>query len=169
MSSSSAEIKASLESLSESLEGLQSALEPLLSTATNQLSTPLPLLDKAKLHVLTAYAIESLLFSAIRLQGVDAKQHAIFAELARTRQYFEKIQKADKPLEQPTMRLDKGAATRFIKASLDKSQLVRQMTQPDKRKADATERNSEKEKKNKKARTNAPKSSKEAFQSLLSR
>lgn len=54
----------------------------------------------------------------LRLKGVDAKQHPVFRELTRVRQYFEKIKALETEPEQPTMKLDKAAAGRFIKHGL---------------------------------------------------
>ncbi len=49
-----------LDQLDKELDELEDLLKPILKIA--ETSTQLPLLDKAKLHVLGAYAIESLLF-----------------------------------------------------------------------------------------------------------
>jgi len=51
-----------LEDLSDHIDDLEEALQPLLSSTLPDISSRLPLLDKAKLHVFTASAIESLLF-----------------------------------------------------------------------------------------------------------
>jgi exosome complex protein LRP1 len=77
-----------VEDLEVNIDELTSTLSPLLSTPLSTTATSLPLLDKAKLYVLAAYAIESLLFSTLQASGVDAKSHALFAELARLRTYF---------------------------------------------------------------------------------
>jgi exosome complex protein LRP1 len=55
------DISPQLDQLDEDLEKLAPALQPLIKDVGN-ISSKLPLLDKAKLYVLTAYAIESLLF-----------------------------------------------------------------------------------------------------------
>lgn len=51
-----------VERLEDNIDDLEEVLEPLLNGSLNQISTNLPLLDKAKLHVLIAYSLESLLF-----------------------------------------------------------------------------------------------------------
>ena len=48
--------------LDDSVDDLEEALQPLLSTNLIETANKLPLLDKAKLYVLIAYAIESILF-----------------------------------------------------------------------------------------------------------
>lgn len=51
---------------------------------------------------------------------MDAKQHPVFRELTRVRQYFEKIKvlETEPEPEQRLMTLDKEAAGRFIKHGL---------------------------------------------------
>ncbi|KAF2805291.1 uncharacterized protein BDZ99DRAFT_396357 [Mytilinidion resinicola] len=111
-----------LEPLLDVLEGnvddLEEALAPLLDAPIADTASKLPLLDKAKLYVMTTYAIESILFSYLQLNGIKAKEHPIFIELTRLKQYYEKIKLAETgPVKQNT-RLDKDAAGRFIKAGL---------------------------------------------------
>jgi exosome complex protein LRP1 len=55
------DINPQLEELGANLDDLEAALKPLLDDA-GSVSSKLPLLDKAKLNVMTCYAIESLLF-----------------------------------------------------------------------------------------------------------
>jgi len=106
-----------LDDFDSSLASLTTALAPLLSTPLSELATTLTVADKARLHVLATYALDSLLFSYLRLQGADTKNHAVMSELARVRQYVAKIKAAESPAERP-MALDRSAAERFIKAGL---------------------------------------------------
>lgn len=111
-----------VEDLEVNIDELTDTLSPLLSTPLSTTATSLPLLDKAKLYVLAAYAIESLLFSTLQASGVDAKSHALFAELARLRTYFTKIkdieERAPGGAWENRARVDKDAAARFIKHGL---------------------------------------------------
>jgi exosome complex protein LRP1 len=111
-----------VEDLEVNIDELTTTLAPLLSTPLSTTATSLPLLDKAKLYVLAAYAIESLLFSTLQASGVDAKSHALFAELARLRTYFAKIkdieERAPGGAWESRSRVDKEAAARFIKHGL---------------------------------------------------
>lgn len=107
-----------VEDLSVNLDDLETSLTPLLNQALSTTTSRLPLLDKAKICILAAYAIESLLFSYLRLNGVDAKEHAVFKELTRVKAYFEKVKQAELgPSTRPTT-LDKAAASRFVKHGL---------------------------------------------------
>ncbi|CAL5866513.1 uncharacterized protein PFLUO_LOCUS722 [Penicillium psychrofluorescens] len=107
-----------LEQLDDNMDDLEEVLEPILGHSVSKASKKLPVMDKAKLHVLITYTLESLIFSYLRLHGVDAKQHPVFRELTRVKQYFEKIKALETEPEQRTMTLDKEAAGRFIKHGL---------------------------------------------------
>ncbi|KAJ5967385.1 hypothetical protein N7501_003633 [Penicillium viridicatum] len=107
-----------LEQLDDNVDDLEGVLQPLLASALLKNSNKLPVMDKAKLHVLITYTLESLIFSYLRLHGVDAKQHPVFRELTRVKQYFEKIKALETEPEERSMTLDKAAAGRFIKHGL---------------------------------------------------
>ncbi|KAK4461394.1 hypothetical protein QBC42DRAFT_339064 [Cladorrhinum samala] len=106
-----------LEQLDVDLNKLEEVLKPLLGDF-GDLSSKLPLLDKSKLYVLMAYSIESLLFSSLRLNGVDTKNHAIYTELTRVKQYFEKIQKLETPPAERETKVNTEAVARFVKNDL---------------------------------------------------
>ncbi len=53
----------------------------------------------------------------LRLNGVKAREHPVFKELTRVKQYFDKIRAIETPVER-SMAVDKAAAARFIKAGL---------------------------------------------------
>lgn len=62
----------------------------------------------------------SLIVTAyLRLNSVNAKEHPIFSELSRVKQYFEKIRNAESgDARTAAVSLDKAAAGRFIKHAL---------------------------------------------------
>ncbi|PGH09523.1 exosome complex protein LRP1 [Blastomyces parvus] len=107
-----------LEQLEDNIDDLEDVLGPLLSQPLSAATQKMPVLDKAKLHVLITYAIESMIFSYLRLQGVNPKEHPVFNELTRVKQYFAKIKAVETGPEQRTMTVDKEAAGRFIKHGL---------------------------------------------------
>ncbi|KAL2037916.1 hypothetical protein N7G274_009391 [Stereocaulon virgatum] len=111
-----------IEQLDDNIDDLEEALEPLMKATLSDTAAKLPLLDKAQLYVLVAYAIESILFSYLRLNGVNAKEHPVFRELTRLKQYFEKIKAAESAGSNPTTKLDKAAAGRFIKHALARNE-----------------------------------------------
>lgn len=104
--------------LTSNIDDLESALATLTQKPLTTTTSKLPLLDKAKLHILATYALESILFNSLRLHGIDAKSHPVFAELNRVKEYFGKIKTAEGGGAKPTSRVDKDAAGRFIKAGL---------------------------------------------------
>ena len=112
--------------LDENIDDLEDNLEPLITGALATTTKKLPLLDRAKLNVLLVYSIESLLFSYLKLNGVPAKEHPVFRELTRVKQYFEKIKDAEvgPPKAQPTLTLNKEAAGRFIKHALVREDII---------------------------------------------
>ncbi|KID89353.1 exosome-associated family protein, partial [Metarhizium majus ARSEF 297] len=111
------DISPDLDRLDRQLDNLEDALAPLLNNL-NEKASQLPLLDKAKLFSLTAYSIESLLFSYLRLQGADAQNHPVYAELKRVQQYFGKIKAAEEPETQRSLVVNQEAAARILKADL---------------------------------------------------
>ncbi len=54
----------------------------------------------------------------LRLNGVNSKEHPVFRELTRVKQYFEKIKAAETAGTKQNVTLDKEAAGRFIKHAL---------------------------------------------------
>ncbi|KAK5114670.1 hypothetical protein LTR62_002243 [Meristemomyces frigidus] len=113
-----ADVESLVEDLSIHIDDLEDSLMPLLKTALSASTSKLPLLDKAKLYVLATYAIESIIFSALRLNGVDAKAHPVFQELNRVKEYFGKIKTAETAGQKRSTVVDKDAAGRFIKHGL---------------------------------------------------
>jgi exosome complex protein LRP1 len=111
-----------LEDLETQIDDLTDSLSPFLAGPLSYQTSKLPLLDQAKLYVLATYAIESLLFSSLRLSGVDAKAHPVFQELGRVKEYFQKIKAAETggagAKKGGSGRIDKEAAGRFIRAGL---------------------------------------------------
>ncbi|KAJ9630936.1 hypothetical protein H2203_001464 [Taxawa tesnikishii (nom. ined.)] len=107
-----ADLHPMLDDLAGNIDDLEESLAPLLNNALSASTSKLPLLDKAKLYVL------SLLFSYLRLNGTDAKNHPVFRELTRVKQYFEKIKLAESAGVKRNTTLDKDAAGRFVKHAL---------------------------------------------------
>ncbi|KAM0718123.1 hypothetical protein Q7P37_006455 [Cladosporium fusiforme] len=114
----SSDVKDLVDDMSGSIDDLESALAPLLNASLSASTSKLPLLDKAKLYILATYAIDSVLFSCLRLNGQNMKDHPVAQELMRVRSYFQKVKEAENGPAQRTATLDKDAAARFIKHGL---------------------------------------------------
>lgn len=55
----------------------------------------------------------------LRLNGIDAREHAVFRELTRVKQYFQKVEDVEKMgSRRENLSLDKAAAGRIIKHAL---------------------------------------------------
>jgi hypothetical protein len=67
MESTTANIIALLEKLDDDIDDLDDSIAPILETSISDAASKLPILDKAKLYVLTTYAIESILFCTFPL------------------------------------------------------------------------------------------------------
>ncbi|CAG1959915.1 unnamed protein product [Fusarium graminearum] len=118
------DITPDLDRLDDQLDDLEEILQPLLGNLQG-LASELPLLDKAKLFSLTAYAIESLLFceyatASLKLEGSDTQTQAVYAELKRIQQYFGKIKNIETPEveESRSLTVNQEAAARILKADL---------------------------------------------------
>ncbi|KAE9984342.1 hypothetical protein BLS_002656 [Venturia inaequalis] len=111
-----------LEELGDNIDDLETALEPLLNAKSlSSLNKNLAPLERAKLLTWLTYAIETILFSQIRLSGAkDPKSHPIMTELKRIQQYMQKVALVENPDvgKRTNMTLNKEAACRFIKAGL---------------------------------------------------
>lgn len=55
-----------LEQLDDNVDDLETVLQPLLTSSLLKSSSKLPVMDKAKLHVLITYALESLIFCTLQ-------------------------------------------------------------------------------------------------------
>ncbi|KAK5105948.1 hypothetical protein LTS08_000063 [Lithohypha guttulata] len=108
----------SLDNVDADLESLEAVLKPILDDSLHSATRKLPILDRAKLNVTVVYAIESLLFSYLKINGVDPKDHPVWKELARVKQYFSKVKEAEEKHTKPAMTLNKQAAARMIQHSL---------------------------------------------------
>lgn len=64
-----ADLISQLEQLDDNMDDLEEALEPILGQSLSKLSQNLPLMDKAKLHALITYTLDSLLFCLSFLCG----------------------------------------------------------------------------------------------------
>ncbi|KAJ3183191.1 hypothetical protein HDU85_002217 [Gaertneriomyces sp. JEL0708] len=106
--------------LTRALTRMEETLEPLLTVPLDQHLQGMSSLDKAQLSCLAAFSLESLIFVYLKTQGMDPKKHHIHDEIKRLREYRQKIKEATAGVKpsQPAMRLDKGAAGRFVKHAL---------------------------------------------------
>jgi hypothetical protein len=124
-------VHARLSALAAALDALAAALAPLFATPPSTLARDLPPRDAARLHILAAYAPESLLFNAVRLAAAGAaggaapaadadevRKHPVVAELQRVRGYSARLRDAEAVQRGPALRVDREAAARFVRAGI---------------------------------------------------
>ncbi|KAK6361548.1 hypothetical protein TWF730_005268 [Orbilia blumenaviensis] len=129
------ELWPALDDFEDNVDAISKTLKPLLEQNLPKHASMLPLFDKAKLYIITTYALESLLYSYLETSATPTANHPIMKELTRVRQYFQKIrdieskepkQEEKEPVASSSARvdtrdnlvLDKAAAGRFISAAL---------------------------------------------------
>ncbi|XP_076599260.1 nuclear nucleic acid-binding protein C1D [Chaetodon auriga] len=110
------EIDEQLTGFESSASSVKTMLEKLMSMPRNELLQKLDPLDQAKLDLMSAYTLNSLFWMYLVTQGVNPREHGIKQELERIRTYMNKVKEiTDK---KKAARLDKGAASRFLRNAL---------------------------------------------------
>ncbi|XP_041803857.1 nuclear nucleic acid-binding protein C1D [Chelmon rostratus] len=110
------EIDEQLSGFESSVSSVKTMLEKLMSMPRNELLQKLDPLDQAKLDLMSSYTLNSLFWMYLVTQGVNPREHGIKQELERIRTYMNKVKEiTDK---KKAARLDKGAASRFLRNAL---------------------------------------------------
>ncbi|XP_002737233.1 nuclear nucleic acid-binding protein C1D-like [Saccoglossus kowalevskii] len=111
------EMRTVLADYDEAFNNADKALKPLLETPHSEIQEVVcDPLDKAKIDLVAAYAMNAMFWIYLTMQGVNPREHPIKQELDRIRNYMNRIK--DITDKKKAARLDKGAAARFIKHSL---------------------------------------------------
>eukprot|EP01112_Ceratiomyxa_fruticulosa_P004503 TRINITY_DN1503_c0_g1_i1.p1 TRINITY_DN1503_c0_g1~~TRINITY_DN1503_c0_g1_i1.p1 ORF type:complete len:211 (-),score=44.87 TRINITY_DN1503_c0_g1_i1:106-738(-) len=110
------DVQASLASFEKTLTSLENSLTPFFQETLKEQQSQLEPLDCAKLNVTMAYAINTLFYMYLKTQGIETEDHPVKSELERVRNYIKKIKDISSA---PTIRLNTGAANRFIKHALN--------------------------------------------------
>ncbi|KAI8089199.1 uncharacterized protein BX664DRAFT_332403 [Halteromyces radiatus] len=111
--------KKATKALKARVDAIERHLEPLLKKDLVDTYNTLPINEKCQLDMVLAYAINTLYYMYIRTQGQNPQQHDIYTELKRVQQYIAKIKEAEGRGPKQTLKLDKEAAGRFVKAALN--------------------------------------------------
>ncbi|XP_052006441.1 nuclear nucleic acid-binding protein C1D-like [Xyrauchen texanus] len=110
------EIEENLNDFESSVSSVQNVVQTLVSVSRSDRLLKLDHLDQAKLDLMSAYALNSMFWMYLVTQGVNPKDHGIKQELERIRTYMNKVKEiTDK---RKAARLDKGAASRFVRNAL---------------------------------------------------
>ncbi|KAG0053228.1 hypothetical protein BGZ83_001466 [Gryganskiella cystojenkinii] len=106
----------------DALADLDKILSPLFATPST-LSETLAKLDiekRSQLELMVAYAINTLAFINLKVNGTAPASHPVMKELKRIKGYTEKLKQVmdGESIKKANMEVDKDAAARFIKGAL---------------------------------------------------
>jgi len=114
------EIKENYSVFEGQVADLDAYLRPLFEVPMEELSNRMTEVEKAKLNIVMAYAINALFYVYLRTQGCNPNDHPVKQELERIKLYIQKIKELtekDKATK-ATLQLNVDAANRFIKHAL---------------------------------------------------
>lgn len=106
------ELVANIQNLDNSIVNIETLLESRIGVDYNSLSVE----DKIKHDLLNAFALNSLYWMYLRLNGVDPTSHNIKRELDRIKTTMDMAKGA--MAKKNMLRVDKGAAGRFVEHAL---------------------------------------------------
>ncbi|KAM9196237.1 nuclear nucleic acid-binding protein C1D isoform 2-T4 [Mergus octosetaceus] len=110
------EIHDYLTTFEKSLSSVDEMLKTMMSVPRSELLYKLEPLEQAKLDLVSAYTLNSMFWVYLATQGINPKEHPVKQELERIRTYMNKVKEiADK---KKASKLDKGAASRFVRNAL---------------------------------------------------
>lgn len=110
------EIHEYLSTFENSIGAVDEMLKTMMSVSRNELLQKLDPLEQAKVDLVSAYTLNSMFWVYLATQGVNPKEHPVKQELERIRVYMNRVKEiTDK---KKAGKLDKGAASRFVKNAL---------------------------------------------------
>ncbi|PNJ79588.1 C1D isoform 6 [Pongo abelii] len=110
------EIHEYLSAFENSIGAVDEMLKTMMSVSRNELLQKLDPLEQAKVDLVSAYTLNSMFWVYLATQGVNPKEHPVKQELERIRVYMNRVKEiTDK---KKAGKLDRGAASRFVKNAL---------------------------------------------------
>ncbi|MBN3320248.1 C1D protein, partial [Atractosteus spatula] len=110
------EIEEYLTAFETSVSSVNNMIKTMMSIPRSELLQQLGPLEQAKLDLVSAYSLNSLFWIYLVTQGINPKEHAVKQELERIRTYMNKVKEITD--RKKASRLDKGAASRFVRSAL---------------------------------------------------
>ncbi|KAK9464656.1 hypothetical protein V1512DRAFT_189647, partial [Lipomyces arxii] len=104
--------------LENAMKDFGSSLSSITSVGLNEYVKEMSMIDKAKAHALVLYALNSAVFSALKVGGYTTVDHGVMSDISRVRTYMAKIKNAEELVTGRQLQVDKKAAGRFIKHAL---------------------------------------------------
>uniref|UniRef100_A0A6J0UAP5 Nuclear nucleic acid-binding protein C1D n=2 Tax=Pogona vitticeps TaxID=103695 RepID=A0A6J0UAP5_9SAUR len=110
------EIQDYLLAFERSVASVDEMLKTMMSVSRSELLQKLDPLEQAKLDLVSAYTLNSMFWVYLATQGINPKEHPVKQELERIRTYMNRVKEiADR---KKAAKLDKGAASRFVRSAL---------------------------------------------------
>ncbi|XP_055130007.1 nuclear nucleic acid-binding protein C1D-like [Symphalangus syndactylus] len=110
------EIHEYLSAFANSIDAVDEMLKNLVSVSRNELLQNLDPLEQAKVDLVSAYTLNSMFWVYLSTQGVNPKEHPVKQELERIRVYMNRVKEIT--YKKNAGKLDRGAASRFVKNAL---------------------------------------------------
>ncbi|NXR71907.1 C1D protein, partial [Pycnonotus jocosus] len=110
------EIRDYLAAFEKSLGSVDEMLKTMMSASRTELLQKVNPLEQAKLDLVSVYTLNSMFWVYLATQGINPKEHPVKQELERIRTYMNKVK--DITDKKKASKLDKGAASRFVKNAL---------------------------------------------------
>ncbi|KAK9237228.1 hypothetical protein V1525DRAFT_404590 [Lipomyces kononenkoae] len=107
-----------IESLEKEMSELESSLKPIIDGGLAHYTNDMAPIDKAKAYLLSLYALNSTIYSTLKIGEVSTTDHDIMNDIRRVQAYMAKIKNAEELLAGRQLQLDRQAAGRFIKHAL---------------------------------------------------
>eukprot|EP00118_Oscarella_pearsei_P026288 m.309723 g.309723 ORF g.309723 m.309723 type:complete len:160 (+) comp47475_c0_seq1:137-616(+) len=96
------------------------SLKKLQAVQLEVLEEKLDKTEQAKMKLAMAFSLNSLYWAYLILNGVQPKQRSVKEEIERVKRGMDRLKQIERSLanEQPTTRINKEAAKRFVRSSL---------------------------------------------------
>ncbi|KAK9247513.1 hypothetical protein V1506DRAFT_532134 [Lipomyces tetrasporus] len=107
-----------IEDLEKEMSELETSLKPITDKGVGDYLNEMAPIDKAKAYMLSLYALNSTIFSTLKMGELDASHHPVMNDIRRVQTYMAKIKNAEELAAGRQLQLDRQAAGRFIKHAL---------------------------------------------------
>ncbi|KAK9325805.1 hypothetical protein V1517DRAFT_313551 [Lipomyces orientalis] len=107
-----------IENLEKEMSELETSIKPLTEKGVADYLNDMAPIDKAKAYILSLYALNSTIFSTLKIGELDLSHHPVMNDIRRVQTYMAKIKNAEELAGGRQLQLDRQAAGRFIKHAL---------------------------------------------------
>ncbi|KAK9333894.1 hypothetical protein V1520DRAFT_330875 [Lipomyces starkeyi] len=107
-----------IENLEKEMGELESSLKPIIDNGVADYANDMAPIDKAKAYLLSLYALNSTIYSTLKIGEINTADHHIMIDIRRVQTYMAKIKNAEELFAGRQLQLDRQAAGRFIKHAL---------------------------------------------------